>query len=102
MEITLTVLPTQQRCSRVFGQTSRAAFQNPTTIGDREPRRHVELEQQIASPALSRGRQAADGGDGQPGSNLPSSSQRLREVVVDIPSRQRIGSCVSIDFDRRK
>src|SRR5437764_4625988 len=50
---TFAVLCTQQRCSRVFGQTSPAAFQNPSAIGDDEPRRHVEpapleIEQQIA------------------------------------------------------
>src|SRR2546421_12196076 len=51
---TLALLCTQQRCSRVFGQTSPAAFQNPQrAIGDGELRRHVEpaplqLKQQIA------------------------------------------------------
>jgi hypothetical protein len=39
---TFAVLRTQQRCSRVFGQTSPAAFQNPSAIGDGKPRRHVE------------------------------------------------------------
>src|ERR1700755_2562914 len=50
---TLAVLCTQQRCSRVFGQTSPAAFQNPSAPSAMALRRHVEpaplqLEQQIA------------------------------------------------------
>src|SRR5215472_638366 len=49
---TFAILCTQQRCSRVFGQTSPAALPE-RTIGDSEPRRRVEpaplqVEQQIA------------------------------------------------------
>src|SRR2546423_10310975 len=53
LAITFAVLCTQQRCSRVFGQTSPAAPEPERAIGDGEPRRHVEpaplhVEQQIA------------------------------------------------------
>jgi hypothetical protein len=54
LAITFVVLCTQQRRSRVFGQTSRAAFPDPKrAISDGEPQRHVEpaplqVEQQIA------------------------------------------------------
>src|ERR1700745_2338574 len=54
LAITFAVLCTQQRCSRVFGQTSPGGLPEPErAIGDGEPRRHVEpaplqVEQQIA------------------------------------------------------
>src|ERR1700739_3018024 len=40
---TFAVLCTQQRCSRVLGQTSPAAFQNPSPpMGEAEPRGRLE------------------------------------------------------------
>src|SRR5947208_10929869 len=51
---TLAVLCTQQRCSRVFGQTSPAAFQNPsapsamTSRGATVEPAPLQIEQQIA------------------------------------------------------
>src|ERR1700676_1922778 len=51
---TFAVLCTQQRCSRVFGQTSPAAFQNPsapsamTSRGGRIEPAPLQIEQQIA------------------------------------------------------
>src|ERR1700738_3503896 len=58
---TFAVLCTQQRCSRVFGQTSPAAFQNPsapsamTSRGDTSsPRRFRSSSRSRQSCALSR------------------------------------------------
>src|SRR5215472_14708713 len=49
---TFAVLCTQQRCSRVFGQTSPAAFQNPSAPSAMVRRRvepaPLQVEQQIA------------------------------------------------------
>src|SRR4051812_16949257 len=58
---TLAVLCTQQRCSRVFGQTSPAAFQNPSAPsamtsrgGTSSPRRFRSSSRSRQSCALSR------------------------------------------------
>src|ERR1700682_3035676 len=54
LAITFAVLCTQQRCSRVFGQTSPAAFQNPSapsamaSRGGTSSPRPLQIEQQIA------------------------------------------------------
>src|SRR5260370_285546 len=61
LAITFAVLCTQQRCSRVFGQTSPAAFQNPSAPsamasrgGTSSPRRFRSSSRSRQSCALSR------------------------------------------------
>src|SRR5438309_9221218 len=61
LAITFAVLCTQQRCSRVFGQTSPAAFQNPSAPsamasrgGTSSPRRFSSSSRSRQSCALSR------------------------------------------------
>src|SRR6516162_2464063 len=82
LAITFAVLCTQQRCSRVFGQTSPAAFQNPIAPLPRG---------MFVKPTIL---QTADGGCRQPGSILAEQRrQSLGEVsggdTLQIEDRQQ-------------
>ncbi len=91
---TFAVLCTQQRCSRVFGQTSPAAFQNPSApSASDEPRRHVEpaplqIEQQTA-PVV----RALAGAIGEPTSSLRPS------CVAPISTRNALLFVLEVRFE---
>src|SRR5712672_604748 len=103
---TLAVLCTQQRCSRVFGQTSPAAFQNPSAPsamvsrgGTSSPRRFRSSSRSRQSCALSRAPsvkptsslptvlQTADGGCRQPGSIL---AEQRRQSLGEVAGRDTL------------